>query len=140
MLLQRLALRVDESLIIPTELNHDAAKRNTISILHRDNPPTAIVARHDVVALGICDACICEGLIVPENMSVTGVANIWNPNILRVPLTTVIHPYTEMAIKGAEILIKMINGEDIKPETITMGAELIVRESTAEPGFESLVD
>ncbi|MHB9035585.1 MAG: LacI family DNA-binding transcriptional regulator [Armatimonadota bacterium] len=126
-------VEIDESLIIPTEPNHEAAKLNTISLLRMQNPPTAIVTRYDVVAMGACDACTSLGLSVPGDVSITGVSNIWNPAILKVGLTTVAYPFMEMATRGVDLLIKMMNDEYVPRETVVMGAELIVRESTAKP-------
>lgn len=126
-------LEVDESLIIPTETSHDAAKANTIALLHSANPPTGIVTRHDIVALGACDACITEGYRIPEDISITGVANVWNPSILRVPLTTVSYPFETMAASAADILIRMIEGENVPPQVLAMDPELVVRASTAKP-------
>lgn len=125
-------IEIDEALIIPTEPSHEAGKRNTIALLRMKNPPTAIVTRYDVVAMGACDACACLGLSVPGDVSITGVSNIWNPAILKVPLTTVAYPFSEMATRGVELLIKMIRGENVPAETSIMGVEFIVRNSTAK--------
>jgi LacI family transcriptional regulator len=126
-------LEVDEALIIPTEMSHEAGRDSALRLLRMGNPPTGIVTRYDAVAMGACDACFSEGLSVPGDVSVTGVADVWNPRILRVALTTIGHPYREIASRGVQMMIDLLRGVDVKPETIVIGSELIVRESTAPP-------
>ena len=126
-------VEIDESLIIPTEMTHEGGRQNTLKLMSMKNPPTAIVARIDAVAMGACDACAGLGLSVPDDVSVTGVADMWKPNILKVPLTTVGYPYAEIAARGVQMIIDMMHGLDIKPQTVVMDAQLIVRGSTAPP-------
>lgn len=131
--LENAGIEVDESLIVPTALTHEAGKHSAQKLLAMKNPPTAIVTRADAVALGAIDACISAGLSVPEDMSITGIGNFWHPGMMKVPLTTVGHPCGEMAQRGTDTLVRMIRGEDVPPETVALGAELIVRESTGPP-------
>lgn len=124
-------ITVTPSMIVPTDLTErDGAKAMT-EILKRKNRPTAIVARHDLVAMGAMRAIYSAGLSIPEDISIVGTGNIWDTNVFRVRLTTVHYSTRWMARTGAKFLLEMLKGEDISPEIITLKARLLVRSSTA---------
>lgn len=126
-------LSFDESLIIPTDLSHEAGRDTTANLLTRPNRPTAILARHDAVALGAMEAVFAAGMSVPGDISIVGVGDVWNSSILRVPLTTVRYPLEEMSVTGTQLFFKLLDGEKVPPETIVRDGTLIIRESTAPP-------
>lgn len=124
---------VAQTSIVETDLTEESGTEVMTRLLKRKNPPTGIVARADVVALGAMDAVFSVGLSVPEDVSIIGLGDVWRSNALRVPLTTLRYPFEKMASKGAEILFRMLDGEDVSQTTKVMDVELVLRSSTAPP-------
>ncbi|MCE5198083.1 MAG: LacI family DNA-binding transcriptional regulator [Armatimonadota bacterium] len=126
-------LPVGTSSIVETELSEEAGAQVMTRLLKRENPPTAVVARQDVVALGAMDAVFSAGLSVPQDVSIVGLGDMWRSNALRVPLTTIHYPFEEMANRGAKILLRLLAGKSVPPKTEVMDAKLVLRSSTAPP-------
>lgn len=126
-------LPVGESSIIETALSEDAGKETMARLLKWKNPPTAVVARQDIVALGAMEAVFSAGLSVPRDVSIVGLGDVWRSNALRVPLTTIHYPFEEMANRGANMLLQMLGGRNVPPTKEIMDVKLVLRSSTAPP-------
>ncbi|MEV0527898.1 LacI family DNA-binding transcriptional regulator [Streptomyces sp. NPDC050439] len=103
----------------------------TLELLRRDPDLTAIVAANDTVALGASAALRDQGLRIPEDISVAGFDDL--PfSIDAVPaLTTVRLPLHEAGARAGRLAT---GAEEAPPGGVaTIGAELMVRGSTAPP-------
>jgi len=123
----------DASSIIPTEFGEHYGMKAMQLLLESDAPPTAIIARHDVVAIGAMRAVFAAGLSVPEDVSIIGAGGLWFNDIVRIPLTTVEHPMQKIAAKASEKLLALLAGEAVPSETEILEVELVIRCSTAPP-------
>jgi LacI family transcriptional regulator len=121
------------SSIVETDLSEESGANVMARLLKRKKPPTGIVARQDIVALGAMDAVFSAGLSVPQDVSIVGIGDMWRSNALRVPLTTMHYPFEEMASRGAKMLLRMLDGKSVPAKTETMEVKLILRSSTAPP-------
>jgi DNA-binding LacI/PurR family transcriptional regulator len=82
------------------------------SLLRAAEPPTAIFATDDVIAILVINYLRRRGIRVPEDMSVVGYGN-WAVSFVSDPsLATVAVPWAEMGRLGAERLIKLIEGQE----------------------------
>ncbi|MGW7272988.1 LacI family DNA-binding transcriptional regulator [Streptomyces sp. NPDC054864] len=103
----------------------------TLELLRRAPDLTAIVAANDTVALGACAALRERGLRIPDDISVAGFDDL--PfSIDAVPaLTTVRLPLHEAGARAGRLAT---GAEEAPPGGVaTIGAELMVRGSTAPP-------
>lgn len=100
-------------------------------LLARDNSFSAIVAGNDLIALGCMDAMRDMGLLVPENISITGYDDILFLERMSPALTTVLVPKYEMGCQATKTLLGIIEGENKVPVVLRMQPRLIVRNSTA---------
>jgi len=100
-------------------------------ILARDNSFSAIVAGNDLLALGCMDAMRDVGLLVPDNVSITGYDDISFLARMSPALTTVQVPKYEMGSQAAKTLLDLIGGESMAPVVLRMQPRLVVRNSTA---------
>lgn len=101
-------------------------------LLDLDSPPTAIFSYNDIMAIGAIRALRERGLQVPEDFSVIGYDDIPDAAYTCPALTTVRQAKFEMGLKGIELLLKIMAGEIVSPQTeVRVDVELIVRESTA---------
>lgn len=100
-------------------------------LLTRDNSFTAVVAGNDLLALGCMDAMKEVGLLVPENISISGYDDILFLERMSPALTTVLVPKYEMGSQATKTLLDMISGESSGPGVLKMKPRLVVRNSTA---------
>lgn len=99
----------------------------------RAEPPTAVVAGNDLLAVGILRTLRANGLNCPEDISVVGFNDMPFAEDLNPPLTTVRVPHTEMGTEAARLLLDSIDADTIQPITVTLPVSLSVRGSTAAP-------
>lgn len=98
-----------------------------------DEPPTAIFAAADVVALGILRAAREAGLSIPEDLSIVGFDDIPNADVIGPPLSTVRQSVETFGVRGVQLLVGLLKGE-LPAETVEyVDVELVVRSSVAPP-------
>jgi DNA-binding LacI/PurR family transcriptional regulator len=97
-------------------------------LLDLPEPPTAVLAFADVLALGVMDAAAERGLEIPADLSVIGFDDIPEAAAASPPLTTVRQPHTE---KGAAAVRLLLDSDD--RESVLLPAELVIRSTTAPP-------
>ena len=105
------------------------------AMLALPEPPTAIVASTDVLAIGVLHGAHQRGLRIPGNLSVTGFDDIPLAAFAVPPLTTVRMPVREMVRAAVEMLIDEAgpgSGRTDPPRPI-LEPSLVVRGSTAPP-------
>lgn len=124
---------ITPSSTITTKLNGEDGAKVMSELLKRRPLPTAVVARHDLVATSAMHSIFAAGLSVPEDISVVGTGDIWDSLLLKVPLTTIHYSTEKMARIGAKWLIDMLQGKTVEPQILTLDARLVVRSSTAPP-------
>jgi len=91
-------------------------------------PPTAVFAASDVVALGAMSALHAADLRIPEDVAVVGFDDIFLAAHACPPLTTVRVPAYGLGWTSAEILIRLIEGEE-DVSSVTLDTDLVIRES-----------
>lgn len=97
------------------------------------DPPTAIVAGNDVIALGVLEAIKDAGLRVPEDFSVVGYNDVDYTRYTTPSLTTVHVPAREMGSEAARLILERLAMPDCAARQIVMPTTLVVRQSTAPP-------
>ncbi|EKN63245.1 LacI family DNA-binding transcriptional regulator [Schinkia azotoformans] len=107
-------------------------KNMTIKYLKSLNPPTAIFACNDLLAIGAIQAIKEMGMNVPEHVSVIGFDNTIIATIVEPPLTTIAQPIQNMGKEVMDLMISQINGEKKEKIRVTLHPSLIVRESTGK--------
>jgi LacI family transcriptional regulator len=100
-------------------------------LLAADNSFTAVVAGNDLLALGALEAMEEIGLLVPENISITGYDDFPFLDRMSPALTTVLVPKYEMGSQATKTLLEMIGGGSKAPVVLRMQPRLVVRNSTA---------
>src|SRR5205823_12924003 len=96
------ALEVEAVPEIPP--GREAAER----LLGLPEPPTAIFAFNDNIAIGAIQAARARGLPVPEDLSVVGFDDIEHATIVTPALTTVRQPLAEMGRTAVILLILLL--------------------------------
>ncbi len=103
------------------------------ALLDLDDPPTAIFASNDVMAMGVMDAVRNRELRIPDDISVIGFDNIPQSAMVYPPLTTVQQPLEQMGRVAAQMLLGILNNVEKDTSRIQLPTELIIRSSTSSP-------
>ena len=126
-------LPFDPALFIETNFRQRSGQQSAQYLLDLPNPPTAIVACNDLLALGAMRAVQERGLVIGRDVSVTGFDDILLAEYINPPLTTVHQPAQQLGGMVAEMLIKVINQEPLDEKQVVIKPPLIVRQSTGHP-------
>jgi LacI family transcriptional regulator len=105
----------------------DAAEQ----LLDLSQPPTAIFAFNDNIAIGAIEAAKARGLRVPEDLSIVGFDDVENATIVSPALTTVRQPLAEMGRTGVSLLTRLLEGQRFETLHVELATRLVVRDSTA---------
>ena len=128
--LQTYHLPVDPQLIYDGAFNQPDGYAGASALLAVENPPTAIFASNDVMAMGAMDATRDRGLRIPDDISIVGFDDIPQARQVRPTLTTVRQPLEHMGRVATQILLGILADPDKKVARIELPTELIVRDST----------
>ncbi|MBR7835345.1 LacI family DNA-binding transcriptional regulator [Actinospica durhamensis] len=104
-----------------------------LSLLDRDDRPSAIFAGSDLQALGVLRAARRLGLDVPGELSIIGYDNLPVTAWTEPALTTVNQPLRAMAGTAARMVLELARGDELALHRVDLVTELVVRESTAPP-------
>nr|WP_316650652.1 LacI family DNA-binding transcriptional regulator [uncultured Gellertiella sp.] len=94
-------------------------------------PFTAIFGGDDDIAAGALMALRELGLVVPDDVSLTGFDDNFHARHLSPPLTTVRQPIGEAGSHAVGLLIGVLDGEQPETTEITLPTHFIARSSTA---------
>jgi LacI family transcriptional regulator len=117
----------------------DSGERAAIELLAQRDPPTAIVAASDMMAVGAYRAIRAAGLDVPGDVSVIGYDDIVLASHLHPPLTTVRQDKAGLGAAAARSLLREIDDDEAERSDggpsppIYLPVELIDRDSTGPP-------
>jgi LacI family transcriptional regulator len=100
--------------------------------LNSPNPPSAVFASNDEMALGVLAAIRARGWTSPSDISVIGFDDIPAVSYTTPPLTTVKQPLRTMGRKAVEMLICQIMGQTLESTEVEVPTELIVRGSCGQ--------
>ncbi len=95
------------------------------------DPPTAVFAQNDQMAVGVLRAARDAGLLVPDELSVIGIDDIPLAAYFAPPLTTVRQDFAAIGRRAARLLIRAVQEPQADHEHLLLCGEIIVRRSTA---------
>lgn len=124
---------VDEVLIVKGDFQYESGYRAARQLLARDDPPTAIFACNDLMAVGAISAAVEMGRQVPVNLSVVGFDDVRLASFANPPLTTIVQPKYEMGVLATTMLLERMRNHDIPPRRRLLDTSLLIRQSTAPP-------
>jgi DNA-binding LacI/PurR family transcriptional regulator len=103
--LQESGLPVDERLIRVADWNIREAGDAFEALLHLDDPPTAVFAASDDMALGVLERLRALGRRVPDDIAIVGFDGIALSQDVTPPLTTVRVPFDGIGHRAIELLL-----------------------------------
>jgi LacI family transcriptional regulator len=129
--MDRAGIEVPPADLVSSRYNVEGGYEAMRRLLALPQPPTAIVAGNDALALGAMSAAREFGVAVPDQLSVVGFDDIASARLVTPPLTTVRQPLAEMGAEATRLLIAQIEKEPIDRLACCVEPELILRGSTA---------
>jgi LacI family transcriptional regulator len=120
-------------LVVDGDFMIDSGRRGGGELLDLPEPPTAIFAFNDNMAVGAMQAARERGLRVPEDVSIVGFDDSERAALVQPELTTVRQPLGEMGRIAVSLLLRLIEGQRVDALRIELATKLVVRASTAPP-------
>jgi DNA-binding LacI/PurR family transcriptional regulator len=127
--LQEAGLSFEPTMMVYGDYTRPSGQIATRQLLALPQPPTAIFAFNDRMAMGAIRALHETGRRVPEDVAVVGFDDIATAADFNPALTTVRQASKQMGQVAAELLFKLIAGEPVEENHIILPAELVVRQS-----------
>lgn len=124
---------LDAGLIKDGDFTIEGGYEAALSLLDLPQPPTAIFAFSDTMALGAIAAARERGVAVPEQLSIVGFDDIPMAAWSDPPLTTIAQPAALIGQTAAEILLDVMAGKAIAEPRVRLPYELVERGSAAPP-------
>lgn len=124
-------LPFDEGLLYAGDYEAAGGIRGARQLLELGDPPTAIFAFNDMMALGALQVANERGLAVPGQLALIGFDGIPLTEYLAPPISTVRQPIPEMSRIAISMLLDRINGRAPNDSrTVTIEPALVPRAST----------
>ena len=120
----------DDELVVETHIVPDSGYAATNKLLDLDDPPTAIFAFHDFVAIDAQRAILDRGLSIPGDVALAGFDGLRTSLFTTPPITTVRQPLAEIGRESVTALFRLLQDNEQLPIQKTLPTELIVRAST----------
>jgi LacI family transcriptional regulator, galactose operon repressor len=127
--LEKAGLAVDQNLIISGDFHPESGHEAAIKLLAMQNPPTAIFACNDLMAIGALRAGLELRLSIPQDLAVVGYDDIELASYTTPPLTTIRQPKKDMGLAALKFLLGRIHSEQSSPQRASLPVSLIVRGS-----------
>lgn len=125
------SLPIDEGLIRPGRYTFESGVEAGQSLIDLPQPPTAIFASNDEMAIGAMIAARRSGLLIPADLSIVGFDDTPLSSHVWPALTTVRWPIAEMACTAAR---KLIDTQDEElQKRWQLPSQLIERQSVVPP-------
>jgi LacI family repressor for deo operon, udp, cdd, tsx, nupC, and nupG len=123
-------IAADPSLVVTVDWGGLQGADAMGQLLGLRDPPTAVYAHSDEIALGAVRTLRRAGLRIPEDVSVIGIDD--HPLAELTDLTTVSQPVRQQGQLAGQMVLRLLQGEDVE-QAITVPTSLIIRRSTAPP-------
>jgi DNA-binding LacI/PurR family transcriptional regulator len=123
----------DRSLVLPGQYSAQTGQENARKLLTMPDPPTAIFAGNDEIAIGVLEAARELGVRIPEDLSLVGYDDRPISALLTPRLTTVKQPFVRIGEHATQLLLERIEGKEVAPITHWLTPELVIRDSTGPP-------
>jgi LacI family transcriptional regulator len=123
----------DPDLIAKGNFTGESGRAAASQLLGLPEPPTAIFAFNDEMAVGAMRVAEQRGLRLPDDLSIVGFDDLEKAEIVTPALTTVRQPLAEMGRMAVSLLTRVVEDQPIEAMRVELATKLIVRDSTAPP-------
>jgi LacI family transcriptional regulator len=121
----------DERLVVKGDFQYESGYEATTRLLALEDPPSAVFACNDLMAVGCISAARQLGLRVPDELSVVGFDDVRLASFTNPPLTTIAQPIAEIGELATKMLLERLLDLDTPPRFERLDTVLRIRRSTA---------
>jgi len=119
----------DQIRVVAGDWSLESGRRAALELLHGSEPPDAIFAANDVMAIGVLQAARELGLSTPGNVAVMGYDDFYTASLVSPALTTIRMPAYELGLKAAELMLSYDQDKMFAEQDILLDTQVIVRDS-----------
>jgi LacI family transcriptional regulator len=123
----------NRELVIESNFDVDGGRAAARALLDLTEPPTAIFAFNDQLAIGAMQTAFARNLRVPEDLSIVGFDDTAEAELVTPALTTLRQPLAEMGRMGVSLLTRVLDSRQLEALHVELETQLIVRRSTGPP-------
>ena len=123
----------DPDLVVEGDYSIEGGEAAAAMLLDLPDPPTAVFAFNDNMAVAVVREARKRGLRVPEDLSVVGFDDSEQAGIVTPALTTVRQPLAEMGRMAVSLLLRLLENQRVEGLNVELQTRLVVRDSTARP-------
>lgn len=127
--LKKHGLLVLHSLVERGDFRQPSGYQAMNRLLDQKDPPDAVFAANDEMAIGAIEAIRNRGLATPKNVAVIGFDDIQLASYVQPSLTTVRQPMRQFGTLAVQRLLRRIHDPSTSPETTILPTQLIIRHS-----------
>ncbi len=131
--MQRNGLRVPPEYVQEAAPTREGGYACMQRLLALEEPPTAVFAAKDRMAIGAYEAVFDAGLRIPEDISIVGHDDIPAATVLRPKLTTMTTFRHQLGNAAVELLFEEMEAGPTRPREVFFTPQLVVRASTGPP-------
>lgn len=120
-------------LLAQGDFSYGSGEAAAIRLLGSAQPPSAIIASNDQMALATLEVARLRGLRVPEDLSIISFDNTPLVHFTQPPLTAVDQPIAATASKAVELIIAAQKGDEPPAGLTVISAAIVERGSVTPP-------
>ncbi|RLD12056.1 MAG: hypothetical protein DRI44_02050 [Chlamydiae bacterium] len=132
--LRKNKIKFNKKFVLTAPWETDAPADFLLSLFKGKNPPTAIFAMSDLLAVWAYRNFKKSGMKIPKNVSLVGFGDLHEGKFLDTPLTTVAQNKEEMGRKAITLLLDRIKKPNSRRKELLVKTKLIERKSCAPIG------
>jgi LacI family transcriptional regulator len=123
----------DPALELEADFDFESGAQAAAVLLELDQPPTAIFAFNDMIAIGAMGTARLRDVSVPDELSIVGFDDSAYAAVVHPALTTVRQPLAEMGATAVDLLVRLMRKETVDTLHLEPFTRLVVRETTTPP-------
>lgn len=118
-------------LFAPGDFTYESGLASAHALLAQDDPPTAIIASNDRMALAVLAVAEKRNLCVPGDLSIISFDNSAAVRHAQPPMTAIEQPVAETVSQAVEHIIRELKTGEKQTEAVRVPTALVERQSTA---------
>jgi LacI family transcriptional regulator len=126
----------DPALEVEADFDFEPGAQAASVLLDLDQPPSAIFAFSDMIAVGVMRVARSRELGIPDQLSLVGFDDSAYANVVHPALTTVRQPLAELGSTAVDLLVRLMRAERVDTLHLEPFTRLVVRETTSTPGVD----
>jgi LacI family transcriptional regulator len=129
--MERGCVEAADLMILEGDTTFEAGYRIARQLVEMAEPPSAIQAGNDEMAVGVVNFLSTKGRGVPQDFSVMGFDDMPIAQQVAPPLTTVCQPVDQIVQSAVQMLVRLMQGLSPPQQHVQVATRLVIRHSCA---------